>query len=56
MLSVLEAMIFHYGFLDEHRVCENNRYWSWTKRNEFSIMATKPGVLLAKKDILWVAL
>ena len=26
MLSVLEAKIFQYGFLEEHKVCENNRY------------------------------
>ena len=30
MLSVLEAKIFQYGFLDEHKVYENNRYWSST--------------------------
>ena len=28
MLSVLEAKIFQYGFLQEHKMCENNRYWS----------------------------
>ena len=28
MLSVLEAEIFQYGFPEEHKVCENNRYWS----------------------------
>ena len=27
MLSVLEVKIFQYGFLEEHKVCENNRYW-----------------------------
>ena len=26
MLSVLEAKIFQYGFLEEHKVCVNNRY------------------------------
>ena len=26
VLSVLEAKIFQYGFLEEHKVCENNRY------------------------------
>ena len=26
MLSVLEAKIFQYGFLDEHKVCKNNCY------------------------------
>ena len=26
MFSVLEAKIFQYGFLEEHKVCENNRY------------------------------
>ena len=30
MLSVLEAKSFQYGFLKEHGVCENNRYWSST--------------------------
>ena len=24
MLSVLEAKIFQYGFVEEHKVCENN--------------------------------
>ena len=27
MFSVLEAKIFQYGFLEEHKVCENNRYY-----------------------------
>ena len=26
MFSVLEAKIFQYGFLEEHKVCVNNRY------------------------------
>ena len=26
MLSVLEAKIFQYGFLEEHKVCVNNHY------------------------------
>ena len=26
MLSVLEAKIFQYGFLEEHKVCINNHY------------------------------
>ena len=26
MLSVLEAKIFQYGFLEEHKMCVNNRY------------------------------
>ena len=26
MLSVLEANIFQYGFLEEHKMCVNNRY------------------------------
>ena len=26
MFSVSEAKIFQYGFLEEHKVCENNRY------------------------------
>ena len=26
ILSVLEAKIFQYGFLDEHRICVNNCY------------------------------
>ena len=26
MLRVLEAKIFQYCFLEEHKVCENNRY------------------------------
>ena len=26
MFSVLEAKILQYGFLEEHKVCENNRY------------------------------
>ena len=29
-LSVLEAKIFQYGFLEEHKVCVNNHYWSST--------------------------
>ena len=27
MLSVLESKIFQYGFLEEHKMCVNNRYW-----------------------------
>ena len=42
MFSVLEAKIFQYGFLEEHKVCENNHYWSSTERNEVVIVATKP--------------
>ena len=30
ILSVLEAKIFQYGFLEEHKVCENNRCRSST--------------------------
>ena len=26
MSSVLEAKIFQYGFLEEHKICINNRY------------------------------
>ena len=26
MLSLLEAKIFQCGFVEEHKVCENNRY------------------------------
>ena len=26
MFSVLEANIFQYGFLEEHKACENNRH------------------------------
>ena len=26
MFSVLEAKIFQYGFLEGHKMCENNRY------------------------------
>ena len=26
MLSVLEAKIFQYGFLEEHKICVNNHY------------------------------
>ena len=26
MLSVLEAKIFQYGLLEEHKMCVNNRY------------------------------
>ena len=26
MLNVLEATIFQYGFIEEHKVCVNNRY------------------------------
>ena len=26
MLSVLEAKIFQYGFLEEHQMCVNDRY------------------------------
>ena len=26
MSSVLKAMIFQYGFLEEHNMCVNNRY------------------------------
>ena len=26
IFSVLEVKIFQYGFLEEHKVCENNRY------------------------------
>ena len=42
MFSVQEAKIFQYGFLEEHKVCENNHYWSSTERNEVTIVATKP--------------
>ena len=52
MFSVLQAKIFQYGFLEEHKVCENNHYWSSTKRNEVAIMATKAEFLASKKDIL----
>ena len=51
MLSVLEANIFQYGFLEEHKVCVNNRYWSSTLRNEVAIMATKPEFLVARKEM-----
>ena len=52
-LSVLEARIFfQYGFLEEHKVCVNNHYWSSMKRNEVAIMATKPEFLAAKKEML----
>ena len=54
MSSVLETKIFQCCFLEEHKVCENNRYWSSTKRNEVAIMATKPEFLASKKDILIV--
>ena len=50
-LSVLEAKIFQYACLEEHKMCENNPYWSSTKRNEVVIMATKPEFLASKKDI-----
>ena len=26
MFSVLEAKVFQYGFLQEHKMCETNRY------------------------------
>ena len=52
MLSVLEVKIFQYGFLEEHKVCENNRYWSSTQRNEVTIMVTRPEFLVTKEDIL----
>ena len=42
MFSVLEAKVFQYGFLQEHKMCETNRYWSSTERNEVAIVATKP--------------
>ena len=48
ILSVLEAKIFQYGFLEEHNVCVNNCYWSSTYTNEVAIMATKTEVLVAK--------
>ena len=52
-LSVLEVKIFQYGFLEEHKVCENiviDRRCSL--RNEVVIMATKPEFLVAKEDIV----
>ena len=52
MFSVLQAKIFQYGFLEEHKVCENNRYWSSTWRNEIAITVTKAEFLASKKDIL----
>ena len=53
MLSVLEAKIFQYSFLEEHKVCVNNRYRSSTYRNEVAIMATKlEYFLVAKKEML----
>ena len=52
MLMVLEAKIFQYGFLEEHKVCANNHYWPSTYRNEVAITATKPEVLVAKKEML----
>ena len=53
MSSVLEAEIFQlYGFLEEHKVCANNHYWSSTQRNEVTIMATKPEFLVAKEGML----
>ena len=52
MLSILEAKIFQCGFLEEHNVCENNRYWSSMKKNEVAIMATKPDFFSSKKEIL----
>ena len=51
-LSDLEAKIFQYSFLEEHQVCQNNRYWSSTWRNEIAIMATKPEFLVAKEEML----
>ena len=50
MFSVLEANIFQYGFLEEHKACENNRHWS--SMYIVAIMATKPELLASKKDIL----
>ena len=52
MLSVLEAKIFQYGFLEEHKMCVNSCYWSSTSRNEVAIMAIKPEFLVATKEML----
>ena len=52
MWSVFEAKIFQYGFLEEHKVCVNNRYWSPNVRNEVVVMVTKPEFLVAKKELL----
>ena len=53
MLSVLEVKIFQYGFLEEHKVCENNVIDRRCRlRNEVVIMATKPEFLVAKEDIV----
>ena len=52
MLSVLEADIFQYDFLEEPKVCVNIHYWSSTLRNEVTIMATKPEFLVAKEEML----
>ena len=52
MLSVLEVKIFQYGLLEEHKVCVNKYYRSSTYRNEVTIMATKPEVLVVKKEML----
>ena len=52
MLSVLEMKSFQYGLLEEHKVCVNKYYRSLTYRNEVTIMATKPEVLVVKKEML----
>ena len=53
MLSILEAKIFQCGFLEEHKVCENNVIDRRCRlRNEVVIMATKPEFLVAKEDLL----
>ena len=52
MLSLLEAKIFQYGFLEEHKMYVNNRYWSSALRNEVAIMAIKPEFLQVRKEML----
>ena len=56
MLNDLEAKIFQYGFLEDHMVCENNLYWFSTKRNEGTIMATKPEFWFTKEEMLILSL
>ena len=43
ILNILEAIIFQlYGFLQGHKVSQNDGYWSSSLRNVVAMMATKP--------------
>ena len=51
-VECLEVKIFQCGFLEEHKVCVKNYYWSSTYRNEVAIMVTKPQFLVATEEML----